>query len=146
MACHGTHQGRPWHAMAPPRQAKESHGSHQGRPWLATAPPKAGHGMPRHTKASCGMPLTSVCSANGHATTPFHQAHQGSNPRNATARTKAGHGMPWSPPWQANASQGRPWHATTHTKAGHGMPLTSVCSAHGHATVPTPWHASNLGL
>jgi hypothetical protein len=49
-ACLGTPHGRPWHATTP-----------QGKPWHAT-------------------PLTSVCSAHGHATTPFHKAHQGSSP------------------------------------------------------------------
>ncbi|KAE8021963.1 hypothetical protein FH972_007806 [Carpinus fangiana] len=69
-ACHGTHQGKPWHS---PRQPMACHGTYPRR---AVAP----------TMASCGMgvwghtfkagPLTSVCSATN-LTSAMHAHRQG---------------------------------------------------------------------
>jgi hypothetical protein len=79
------------------------------------------------------MPLTSVYSAHGHATTP----------------TKAAHDIPPSSPRQQpmacpGTPQGKPWHTPKQAMACHdthqinpSMLVTSVCSAYGHATVPT---------
>jgi len=109
-ACHGTPKGRPWHAtnlgfVVPtgmPRHPSTQAG--HGMPWH---PPKAG--QVTHQGRPCGMPLTSVCGAHGHAT---------------AGHTNLGLWCPW-------ACRG------THTGWPHGMPLTSVCSAHGHATAGT---------